>query len=150
MITIDHVSKHYPGARRAAVSDVSLELPDGIVTALIGPSGCGKSTTLRMVNRLVEPDSGAVYLDGINVADLRPEDLRRQLGYAIQGVGLFPHWTVAQNIGTVPRLLGWERGRIDVRPIVAREVTLSQASAELRRFNAPMPPGVAVITDFTA
>lgn len=112
MITLDRVSKRYPGAGRPAVEDLSLEIPDGLVTALIGPSGCGKSTTLRMVNRLVEPDSGAVYLDGTNVADLRPEELRRQLGYAIQGVGLFPHWTVEQNIGTVPQLLGWERPRI--------------------------------------
>lgn len=115
MIRFDRVSKRYPGTGRPAVSELSLEMPDGVVTALIGPSGCGKSTTLRMVNRLVEPDSGAIYLDGTNVSDLRPEELRRQLGYAIQGVGLFPHWTVEQNIGTVPRLLGWEAPRIAER-----------------------------------
>lgn len=115
MIVLDRVSKRYAGTDRAAVSDLTLEAPNGLVTALIGPSGCGKSTTLRMVNRLVEPDSGAVYLDGRDVAGLPPEVLRRQLGYAIQGVGLFPHWTVAQNIGTVPRLLGWERTRTDAR-----------------------------------
>jgi osmoprotectant transport system ATP-binding protein len=115
MIRLEHVSKRYPGAGRDAVSDVTLEVPEGVVTALIGPSGCGKSTTLRMVNRLVEPDSGAVYLDERDVAGLPPEELRRHIGYAIQGVGLFPHWTVAQNIGTVPQLLKWDRARITSR-----------------------------------
>ena len=78
---------------------------------IIGPSGCGKSTTLRMINRLIEPDSGTVSEDGRDVSGLKPEELRRRMGYAIQGVGLFPHWTVAENIGVVPKLLGWEPAR---------------------------------------
>ncbi len=115
MIRLEGVRKRYPGAEREAVAGVTLDVPDGLVTALIGPSGCGKSTTLRMVNRLVEPDEGSVTLDGRNVAELPPEQLRRHIGYAIQGVGLFPHWTVAQNIGVVPQLLKWDRERIDAR-----------------------------------
>lgn len=115
MIEFEHVSRTYPEATRPAVSDFSLEIPDGCVFVLIGPSGCGKSTTMRMVNRLVEPDSGAVKLKGTDVRELRPEDLRRQTGYAIQGVGLFPHWTVRQNIGVVPSLLKWEESRVRAR-----------------------------------
>ncbi|MDO8848453.1 MAG: ABC transporter ATP-binding protein [Coriobacteriia bacterium] len=115
MIRLEHVSKRYPGAAGEAVSDVTLEVPEGLVTALIGPSGCGKSTTLRMVNRLVEPDSGTVLLDGRDIGELPSEDLRRHIGYAIQGVGLFPHWTVEQNISTVPQLLKWDRPRISAR-----------------------------------
>ncbi len=115
MITFDHVSKSYPEATRPAVDDFSLDVLDGCVCVLIGPSGCGKSTTLRMVNRLIEPDAGTVQLDGADVRALKPEDLRRRIGYAIQGVGLFPHWTVHDNIGVVPRLLGWDAQRIDER-----------------------------------
>ena len=115
MIAFERVSKTYPDSPRPAVVDFSLDVPDGRVCVLIGPSGCGKSTTMRMVNRLVEPDSGTVRLDGTDVRDLDPADLRRRTGYAIQGVGLFPHWTVRQNIGVVPRLLKWERSSIDGR-----------------------------------
>ncbi len=115
MIEFEHVSKTYPDAPLPAVADFSLTIPEGCVCVLIGPSGCGKSTTMRMVNRLVEPDSGVVRLDGSDVRDLKPEDLRRRTGYAIQGVGLFPHWTVRQNIGVVPRLLKWDDSRTDAR-----------------------------------
>ncbi len=112
MISLEAVCRTYPGSERAAVSDVSLEVPAGEVCVLVGPSGCGKSTTLRMVNRLVEPDAGRVRLDGRDVRDIPPDSLRRGIGYAIQGVGLFPHWTVRENVGCVPGLLGWERGRV--------------------------------------
>ncbi len=115
MIGFEHVSKTYPGAPRPAVADFSLDIPRGCVCILIGPSGCGKSTTMRMVNRLIEADSGTVRLNGTDVCDLRPEELRRGVGYAIQGVGLFPHWTVRQNIGVVPKLLKWEQRRVDER-----------------------------------
>lgn len=115
MIRLDAVSKRYEGAERDAVSDISLEFPDGEVAVLIGPSGCGKSTTLRMINRLIEPGAGTITLDGVDVRSIRAEELRRGIGYAIQGVGLFPHWTVGQNIATVPGLLGWERNRITRR-----------------------------------
>ena len=115
MITFDRVTKRYEGTAHPAVDDLSLEIPDGKTVVLIGPSGCGKSTTLRMVNRLIEPDSGTVSEDGRDVRDFPPEQLRRHIGYAIQGVGLFPHFTVAENIGVVPKLLGWTQGRIMVR-----------------------------------
>ena len=115
MISFDHVSKVYEGGSRPAVRDLTLNVPEGQVVVLIGPSGCGKSTTLRMINRLIEPDSGTISEDGRDVADFPPEELRRHIGYAIQGVGLFPHWTVAQNVGVVPQLLGWSAERIASR-----------------------------------
>jgi osmoprotectant transport system ATP-binding protein len=111
VITFDHVTKTYEGTDRPAVDSLTLEIPDGETVVIIGPSGCGKSTTLRMINRLIEPDSGVVSEDGRDVSGLRPEELRRRMGYAIQGVGLFPHWSVAENIGVVPKLLGWESAR---------------------------------------
>ena len=107
MILIRNVSKSYENAESAAVRDLSFDVPTGEVVVLIGPSGCGKSTTMRMVNRLVEPDAGTITIDGQDVREYRPEQLRRRIGYAIQGVGLFPHWTVAQNVAVVPGLLGW-------------------------------------------
>jgi osmoprotectant transport system ATP-binding protein len=113
MIELRHVSKSYDG--RAVVDDLSLAVPQGAFCVLLGPSGCGKSTTLRMINRLGDFDSGAIRIGGEDVMSLQPEALRRRIGYVIQSTGLFPHWRVADNIATVPRLLGWERGRIDAR-----------------------------------
>ncbi len=113
MIVLEGVTKRY--GRSTAVDNLSLEISQGEVCVLIGPSGCGKTTTLRMINRLVEPTSGRILVDGEDVAGLPPEQLRRRLGYAIQSVGLFPHLTVADNVATVPKLLGWEKPRIAVR-----------------------------------
>jgi osmoprotectant transport system ATP-binding protein len=115
VITFEHVTKSYEGAAHPAVDDLSLAIPEGQTVVLIGPSGCGKSTTLRMVNRLIEPDSGTVSEDGRDVRDFPPEQLRRHVGYAIQGVGLFPHFTVAENISVVPGLLGWDAERTTAR-----------------------------------
>lgn len=122
MITLDHVSKTYPGSASPAVDDLSLEVPEGKVIVLIGKSGCGKSTTMRMVNRLIEPDSGTIAVEGRNVREFRPEELRRRIGYAIQGVGLFPHWTVRENIAVVPGLLGWDRERTETRVLELLEL----------------------------
>jgi osmoprotectant transport system ATP-binding protein len=113
MITFEHVNKFYGG--RAALDDVSLEIGEGEFCVLVGPSGAGKSTALRLVNRLIEPDSGTVRVAGEDIAKLDPVALRRRLGYVIQSIGLFPHWTVAENIATVPRLLRWPRQRIEER-----------------------------------
>jgi len=110
MIELDHVSKRYDG--KPVVDDLSLTVPDGAFCVLLGPSGCGKSTTLRMINRLVPFDSGMIRIAGDDVRTVPPEVLRRRIGYAIQSIGLFPHWTVEDNIATVPRLLNWPRGRI--------------------------------------
>ncbi|MGC9670313.1 ABC transporter ATP-binding protein [Planosporangium sp. 12N6] len=113
-IRFESVGKRYADGT-VAVEDLTLDLAAGELTVLIGPSGCGKSTVLRMVNRLVEPTSGRVLLDGADVASADPVDLRRRIGYVIQHVGLFPHQSVRANVGTVPKLLGWSRARIDER-----------------------------------
>jgi osmoprotectant transport system ATP-binding protein len=115
VIAFEAVSKRYPGADCPAVDALDLTVSPGTICALIGPSGCGKSTTLRMINRLVEPDSGCVRVAGEDVMRLDPIRLRRSIGYVLQGVGLFPHRTVAENVGTVPALLGWTRTRIAAR-----------------------------------
>ena len=106
-----HVSKQYgsQAAQQGAVQDLSLLVPAGDICVLVGPSGCGKTTTLKMVNRLVEPSGGQVLIDGEDVMKVEVTELRRRIGYVIQQIGLFPHQTVAENIGTVPRLLGWSR-----------------------------------------
>jgi osmoprotectant transport system ATP-binding protein len=117
-IRLDGVRKSYPGGT-VAVADLSLDVPAGELVVLVGPSGCGKSTILRMVNRLVEPSAGRILLGDEDVTHGDPVALRRRIGYVIQHVGLFPHQTVAQNVATVPRLLGWPAARADAR---AREL----------------------------
>ncbi len=107
-------SKIYPDGT-VAVENLSLQVNAEELVTLVGPSGCGKSTSLRMVNRLIVPTSGAILIDGEDIAASDPVQLRRQIGYVIQHVGLFPHRTVGQNVATVPRLLGWDRGRIKER-----------------------------------
>ncbi|WP_347137808.1 ABC transporter ATP-binding protein [Paracoccus sp. SSK6] len=113
MIEIQNLTRLYGGLR--VVDDVSLTVRAGQLLVLVGTSGSGKTTLLRMINRLVEPSSGRVLIEGVDTATLPAHLLRRRIGYAIQGHGLFPHRTVAQNIATVPRLLGWPRARIDAR-----------------------------------
>ncbi|MCU0492462.1 MAG: ABC transporter ATP-binding protein [Chloroflexaceae bacterium] len=110
-----NVSRTFPGAERPAVDNCSLEVADGTFVVLLGPSGCGKTTLLKMVNRLYEPTSGQIELDGVDIRSLPTTTLRRQIGYVIQQVGLFPHMTVAQNIAVVPQLVGWTRERIAAR-----------------------------------
>ena len=113
MIRFEGVTRRY--GDRAAVDRVTLEVPEGSICVLLGESGSGKSTLMRMVNRLVEPSAGRVLVKGRDVATVEPEALRRGIGYVIQSVGLFPHWRVAENVATVPRLLGWEATRIAAR-----------------------------------
>ncbi len=113
MIDVNGLTKRFDGA--TAVDDASFTVAEGEVLALVGTSGCGKSTTLRMINRLIEPSAGRVTLDGRDTAAMRLEELRLGIGYVIQAIGLFPHWTVARNVATVPRLLRWERERIERR-----------------------------------
>src|SRR5438067_3602398 len=108
-----HVSKQF--GPQGAVVDLSLLVPAGDICVLVGPSGCGKTTSLKMVNRLVEPTSGQVLIDGEDVMSVEVTALRRRIGYVIQQTGLFPHQTIADNVGTVPRLLGWPRQRIQKR-----------------------------------
>jgi osmoprotectant transport system ATP-binding protein len=113
MIELDRVTKSYDG--RTVVDALSLAIPMGAFCVLLGSSGCGKSTTLRMINRLVMADAGTIRVGGEDIATLPPEKLRRRIGYAIQSTGLFPHWTVADNIATVPRLLKWPQPRVGAR-----------------------------------
>lgn len=113
MIQFEHVRKAY--GDRLAVADLNLNISAGEFVVLIGPSGSGKSTTLRMINRLVEHDAGRIRFSGQEIRSFAPEDLRRRMGYAIQSVGLFPHWTIEKNIGTVPRLLGWPAAKVAAR-----------------------------------
>ena len=108
MITFENVSKKYPDGTEA-VAGLSLEAPDAAITVLVGPSGCGKTTTLRMTNRLVEPSGGRILIDGVDIRERSLTQLRRGIGYVIQHAGLFPHRTVAENVATVPRLLGTDR-----------------------------------------
>jgi osmoprotectant transport system ATP-binding protein len=108
-------TKVYPGGSGPAVEELSLTVPAGEICVLVGPSGCGKTTAMRMVNRMIDITDGDILLEGRSVRERRPAELRREIGYAIQQIGLFPHLTVADNIATVPRLLGWSRERIRAR-----------------------------------
>jgi osmoprotectant transport system ATP-binding protein len=114
-IVFDHVTKRYEGRDAAAVDDLSLEIPAGCFCILVGPSGGGKTTALKLVNRLIPYDGGEIRIDGRRIEELPLVELRRGIGYVIQQVGLFPHMTIADNVATVPRLLGWSKGRIRER-----------------------------------
>ncbi len=115
MIEFRGVSKTYPGSERPVVNDLSFEVLDGEICVLVGPSGCGKTTSMRMINRLIEPSSGEILIDGESNTAMSGTRLRRHIGYAIQQIGLFPHRTIAANIATVPQLLEWEKDRIAAR-----------------------------------
>jgi osmoprotectant transport system ATP-binding protein len=114
-IVFDRVTKRYPGRDEAAVKELSLTIPAGEICVLVGPSGAGKTTAMKMVNRLIEFDEGDIRIDGTSIRDQDATELRRGIGYVIQQVGLFPHLNVAENVATVPRLLGWPRSRIRER-----------------------------------
>ena len=114
-ILLDQVTKRYPGQDRPAVDGITLEIPEGKIVMLVGPSGCGKTTTLKMINRLIEPSEGRIVLGGDDVTGIDGDELRRRIGYVIQAGGLFPHMTVAKNIGLVPGMLGWSKERTAAR-----------------------------------
>jgi osmoprotectant transport system ATP-binding protein len=115
MIRLEGVTKRYPGQDRAAVEHIDLDIPDGEIVIFVGPSGCGKTTLMKMINRLIEPTSGRIFIQGEDVTRVNPDQLRRRIGYVIQQIGLFPHMTIRDNIATVPRMLGWDKTRIDRR-----------------------------------
>jgi osmoprotectant transport system ATP-binding protein len=114
-IELDHLEKTYPGVSVPAVRDVCMHIPAGEMVVFVGPSGCGKTTTMKMINRLIEPTSGAIRLGGEDVTHSNPVQLRRKIGYVIQSIGLFPHLTVAANIAEVPKMLGWPKKRVAER-----------------------------------
>ena len=111
MISLQQIEKRYPGTATPAVDGLSLDIAEGETVALVGPSGCGKTTTLKMINRLIEPTGGRLLIEGTDVLQRDPVDLRRGIGYVIQQTGLMPHRTIRQNMATVPKLLGWSDER---------------------------------------
>jgi osmoprotectant transport system ATP-binding protein len=114
-LELRHVSKSYDGGRTFAVDDVSFSAAPGELVVLVGESGSGKTTTLKTINRLVEPSNGQVLINGSDIAEREPVELRRSIGYVFQGIGLFPHLTIAHNVGIIPTLLGWDEMRIERR-----------------------------------
>ncbi|HEX5526998.1 MAG TPA: ATP-binding cassette domain-containing protein, partial [Solirubrobacterales bacterium] len=114
-VRYEEATKRYPGSDTPAVDQLTLEVPAGEICVLVGPSGCGKTTAMRMVNRLIDITGGDILLGGSSIKNRKPAELRREIGYAIQQTGLFPHQTVGDNVATVPRLLGWDRKRVDAR-----------------------------------
>ena len=143
MIHLDQVGKIYPDAEVPAVDDLTLDVERGEILVLVGPSGCGKSTTLRLINRMIEPTSGRIYFDGEDVTTVDPDKLRRRIGYVIQQIGLFPHQTIAQNIATVPKMLGWNKSTINERVDELLEVTGLEPSEFRDRYPKELSGGQA-------
>jgi osmoprotectant transport system ATP-binding protein len=141
MIEFDNVSKRFPGTDVAAVDSVSLRIEPNTLLVLLGESGCGKTTLLKMINRLVDATSGTVTFDGTDVQSLDPIGLRRQIGYAFQGIGLFPHMNVAQNIALVPELLGWPKNAIDARIAELLDLVGLDHAIYAQRFPAELSGG---------
>ena len=115
MIRLEGVTKRYPGQDKPAVEHIDLDIPEGEIVIFVGPSGCGKTTLMKMINRLIEPTSGRIFMEGKDVTRVNPDHLRRRIGYVIQQIGLFPHMTIRDNIATVPKMLGWDGARTDAR-----------------------------------
>jgi osmoprotectant transport system ATP-binding protein len=136
-----NVTKRYAGQTDPAVEDLSFEVPAGEICVLVGPSGCGKTTAMRMVNRMIDITDGDILLDGDSVKGKAPAELRRDIGYAIQQIGLFPHLTVAGNIATVPRLLGWSKERIAARVDELLELVSLDPSETRDRYPAQLSGG---------
>jgi len=134
-------TKRYPGQLEPAVDALSLEVPAGEICVLVGPSGCGKTTAMRMVNRMIDITDGDILLDGRSVKERHPAELRREIGYAIQQIGLFPHLTVADNVATVPRLLGWSKQRIHERVDELLELVSLDPQETRGRFPAQLSGG---------
>ncbi|MEO5951277.1 MAG: ABC transporter ATP-binding protein [Chloroflexia bacterium] len=140
-IVFENVSKRFPGATLPAIDNVYLEVEPGSFVVLFGPSGCGKTTLMRMVNRLHEHDSGRVLVEGQEARSFKVTDLRRRIGYVIQSTGLFPHMTVAENIATVPNLLGWDKAHIDKRIDELLELIGLSPKEYKRRYPAQLSGG---------
>ncbi|MGD2166707.1 MAG: ABC transporter ATP-binding protein [Gammaproteobacteria bacterium] len=141
MIELESVSKRYTGDSAAAVDDVSLRIDAGFLHVVLGESGCGKTTTLKMMNRLVEASSGRITFEGQDITTLDPIDLRRRIGYAFQGIGLFPHMSVAENIAIVPELLGWREADITARTNELLEMVGLEPELYAKRFPGELSGG---------
>ncbi|HWG72527.1 MAG TPA: ABC transporter ATP-binding protein [Acidimicrobiales bacterium] len=139
MIRLEAVTKRFGST--VAVDRLDLEVPEGELCMLVGPSGSGKTTTMRMVNRLIEPSGGRIYLDGSDVTEVDPVELRRRVGYVIQQIGLFPHLTIEDNVATVPRLLGWDKTKVRARVIELLELVGLDPKLFARRYPAELSGG---------
>ncbi len=140
-LELQGVTKRYPGSDRPAVDDLSLIVEAGQVCVLVGPSGCGKTTALRMINRLIEPSAGDILLDGESTRNRNAASLRREIGYVIQQVGLLPHQTIAKNVATVPRLVGWRRGETKARVAEMLELVGLDPAEYANRYPAQLSGG---------
>lgn len=140
-ILLDQVTKQYPGQKKPAVDGLTLEIPAGKMVMFVGPSGCGKTTTLKMINRLIEPSDGRIVINGDDVTNMDGDRLRRKIGYVIQAGGLFPHKTVASNIGIVPKMLGWDTKRIAARVDELLELVSLDPSIYRNRFPRELSGG---------
>src|SRR5436305_11301826 len=140
-IEFRHVTKRYRGRRRVAVNDLSLAIPAGEICVLVGPSGAGKTTAMKLVNRLIDLTEGEILIDGRDVTRMDQTELRRGIGYVIQQVGLFPHMSVADNVATVPRLLGWDRSRVRARVSELIELVGLDPEEDGRRYPAQLSGG---------
>ena len=142
VVTLEHVSKRYgPTGTPLAVSDLSFSIPAGEICVLVGPSGCGKTTTMKMINRLIDPTSGRITIDGEDVMALPAVELRRRIGYVIQHVGLLPHLTVAENVAVVPRLLRWPEARVRDRVEELLDLVRLEPSSYRDRYPAALSGG---------
>ena len=140
-IELDHVTKRYGNSPRPAIDDLSLTIPAGEICVLIGPSGGGKTTAMKMINRLISITEGDITIDGTSVRSLEVTELRRGIGYVIQQIGLFPHMTVENNIGTVPRLLGWDKARIRARAAELLELVGLDPDEHAKRYPSQLSGG---------
>jgi osmoprotectant transport system ATP-binding protein len=140
-IVLAHVTKRYGNSQRPAIDDLSLTIPAGEICVLIGPSGGGKTTAMKMINRLISITEGDITIDGKSVKSLETTELRRGIGYVIQQIGLFPHMTVENNIGTVPRLLGWDKSRIRARAHELLELVGLDPDEHAKRYPSQLSGG---------
>ncbi len=140
-VEFQSISKRFPKASYDAVSEVSLKVNEGEIVTILGTSGCGKTTLLKMVNRLYEPDHGEILLFGKPIQSLNPVQLRRKIGYVIQQIGLFPHMTNGDNIATVPKILGWNRQKIEKKVIDLLELVELDPAEFMRRFPGQLSGG---------
>jgi osmoprotectant transport system ATP-binding protein len=140
-IRLEELTKYFPGQEEPAVDSLTMDIPEGEIVILVGPSGCGKTTTMKLINRLIEPSSGRIFLDDDDVTRVNPDRLRRRIGYAIQQIGLFPHMTIYENIATVPKLLGWDKQRIAARVDELLEMVGMDPAAYKRRYPKELSGG---------
>lgn len=143
MIKIDNLTKIFdtPNGPMTAADHIQMEVPEGEICVLLGPSGCGKTTTLKMINRIVSPTSGKVFINGEDTTGLNTVDLRRNIGYVIQQIGLFPNMTVEENIAIVPKLLGWDPSRYKTRAKELLEMVALDPSVFLKRYPKELSGG---------